>query len=97
MGDADAEPLARENLPEYLFQGVELLVTVHLGFLQVKERKPRWLEDDMMAVIEGPVMEPEAVFLRHLFIKLRPGQGGQDKKLGRGQPGFHGKLDRLLD
>ncbi|MFP4083071.1 MAG: hypothetical protein ACLFVG_10010 [Candidatus Aminicenantes bacterium] len=51
----------------------------------------------MMAVIERPVMEPEAIFLRHLFIELRPGQGSQDKELGRRQPGFLGKLDGLLD
>ena len=84
MGDADTEPLARKNLPYHLFQRVELFMAEHLGLLQVEERELRRLKNDMMGVIEGPVMEPEAVFQRHFFIKLRAGQGCQDKELSRG-------------
>lgn len=96
MGDADTEPLTRKNLACHLFQGVELFMAEHLGLLQVEERELRRLKYDMMGVIEGPVMELEAVFQRHLFIKLRAGQGCQDKELSRGQPGFFGEIDRLF-
>jgi len=55
-------------------------VVVLLGFLQIEKRKPCRLKDDMMGVIEGPVMEPEAVYCAEDEDSQRrkpPGLAGQ--------------------